>query len=819
MNKQLKTELVLNGESRVSLFEYFPHASFSFSEIAIKDILNEEQNLLEAESLTFLFNIKQALRSQYSFDELLVKNGKVNIHINELGQSNYDILKDPHLDEQIIETHQEHAHEDEGGDDHGHETTTKPTSIQLDKAKFENIYFVYEDEQSNLRTALQIDKADLNGLDYVGTNYQMHIKGNGLLEEHRIEETTYFANQKLKADIELESDWKTGLYAFRESKINLGKNEFVINGTVQSLTEGYDLDLDCKGVKLTINDFLSLFSEESVKALADWKINGDFDFSAIMKGKYKNEYYPNIKADFTFAEGVITPKSLGYPLKNFSCTAEFTNGVLNHANTSLFTLKQIDFNLLGNLIHFDGSVSNLAEPRLKGNINGKLDLYLLKDFAKRNFGINELEGELDFQNWSFDGSLADFKTVSKYPQSEGTVVFDQVALKYNEGEFEKITGNITAKNTNWFCQELLFTMPNSSFVLDGVFKNLSPFLLQWNDSVKAEPVVPQFEFVLNSEKLKLSDFEDFRPVQEDSSVIIKKKPEPETPELPPIEGSLDLNIVALEMEKTTIENITGSLCLNKEAYNIQDFAFEVFEGQGLFSCAIAPMTNKERNFNGSLKFDKLNLKEMMREMEDFDQDYLSGENLEGILNVNLLLATKLDKSWYAKKNKTEAWADVELLKGKLLNFEPMMEMMDLKDKKRMQRIEFQPIRNQFVVKNRSVKIPRMDIKSNLVNVEFSGRHNLNNSVHYHFKVDLLDYFSKRFFKKNPEDAVEKNKKGGINYYFSLFEEASDPVFKKGNKKMVLQQFRKDAVFKPINIDQKVADKYRVLWECKDSSSK
>jgi len=562
INKQLKTELVIKGDSEISLFKFFPNASFSFQEISIKDALRPGQNLVEAESLTFLFNIQDAFNSTYNFQELVVENGVIYIYTNKAGKNNYDIFK-----EEEVKTKKKKKEE-------------KPTSIQLNKAEFKNVRLVYDDAQSNLKTAFQIESANLGSLDYVDTQVLLQIKGVGQLEDYQIEEVSYLSNQALKVDLELDTDYEKGTYGFKESEFSLGENDFSINGLVKTLKQGYDLNLDFKGLKLSLDEFLTLLPESASESVADWKIDGDFDFGAKMKGKYKENYYPNVKADFVFQDGTITPKSLGYPLKKFSCNANFTNGVLNHANTSLFTLQNIDFNLLGNPFHFDGEISNLKKPRIKGQASGRLDLYAFRDYLKKNFGISDLKGEIDFKDWSFNGNWADFKTTQKYPQSQGQVLLDNLAFKYEQGELKRLNGLITSNGKDWFCEGIECKFPNSEATLRGEILNFSPFLLQWSDSLVENPIVPKFGLNLSAKELELSDFQDFRPEQADSLVVAETEEEVDFPQ---IDGFLDLEIGVIKTDKTSVENVNGSLCISGSSYRIEDLAFDVFEGRGLIS--------------------------------------------------------------------------------------------------------------------------------------------------------------------------------------------------------------------------------------------
>src|SRR5947207_1046426 len=56
MNKQLATEVSVNGAIEFSVFRNFPYASVSFNDVQVKETLPQKNDFLTAKKISVLFN-------------------------------------------------------------------------------------------------------------------------------------------------------------------------------------------------------------------------------------------------------------------------------------------------------------------------------------------------------------------------------------------------------------------------------------------------------------------------------------------------------------------------------------------------------------------------------------------------------------------------------------------------------------------------------------------------------------------------------------------------------------------------------------------
>ena len=94
INSKLKKELSLS-ELEFSLFENFPDASVTFSNILIQESFqNSSDTLLFAEEGIIKLNIFNVISQDYSVNDVAFNKGVINIKYNENGEPNFGILKD-----------------------------------------------------------------------------------------------------------------------------------------------------------------------------------------------------------------------------------------------------------------------------------------------------------------------------------------------------------------------------------------------------------------------------------------------------------------------------------------------------------------------------------------------------------------------------------------------------------------------------------------------------------------------------------------------------------------------------------------------------
>ncbi len=149
-------------------------------------------------------------------------------------------------------------------------------------------------------------------------------------------------------------------------------------------------------------------------------------------------------------------------------------------------------------------------------------------------------------------------------------------------------------------------------------------------------------------------------------------------------------------------------------------------------------------FNGSdpkhiymkpdLIIEDVNLDKLMFKFENFGQDHLVSENLHGRLSTRINGKIRVYPDLVPDLDQSEVHMDVEVLDGRLENYEPMLLLSDYMGDKDLYNIRFDTLRNHLDVTNGQLKIPSMTIESTLGHMELSGTQDIDQNIEYFLRI-------------------------------------------------------------------------------------
>lgn len=149
-------------------------------------------------------------------------------------------------------------------------------------------------------------------------------------------------------------------------------------------------------------------------------------------------------------------------------------------------------------------------------------------------------------------------------------------------------------------------------------------------------------------------------------------------------------------------------------------------------------------FNGSnakdiymkpdLLAENVDLDKLLFKFNNFGQDHLVSENLEGQLSTRLKGKIRVYPDLVPDLNQSEIQMDVTVLNGRLKNYDPMLALSDYMGDKNLRNIRFDTLQNHLDVTKGKIMIPKMTIESTLGHIEISGSHDRNQNIDYYLRI-------------------------------------------------------------------------------------
>ncbi|TVP44466.1 MAG: AsmA family protein [Mongoliibacter sp.] len=141
-------------------------------------------------------------------------------------------------------------------------------------------------------------------------------------------------------------------------------------------------------------------------------------------------------------------------------------------------------------------------------------------------------------------------------------------------------------------------------------------------------------------------------------------------------------------------------------------------------------------FNSTMKADKLDLDKLLIKFENFGQDQLINENLQGLVSGTIKSNFLVYPDLTPILEKSEANMELTVYKGRLVNFAPLSAMGEYFKDRNMSNVRFDTLKNTFDLKDGVLNIPRMNINSSLGFIEISGKQSLDLNMDYFIRIPL-----------------------------------------------------------------------------------
>lgn len=149
-------------------------------------------------------------------------------------------------------------------------------------------------------------------------------------------------------------------------------------------------------------------------------------------------------------------------------------------------------------------------------------------------------------------------------------------------------------------------------------------------------------------------------------------------------------------------------------------------------------------FNGSdpkniylqpdLVMDQVDLDKLLFKFENFGQDHLVSENLQGQLSSRINGKIRVHPDMVPDLDQSTLQMDVKVLNGRLKNYDPMLALSDYMGDKNLQNIKFDTLQNSLQINKGKITIPAMNIESTLGHIELSGTHDKNQNIDYYLRI-------------------------------------------------------------------------------------
>lgn len=221
-----------------------------------------------------------------------------------------------------------------------------------------------------------------------------------------------------------------------------------------------------------------------------------------------------------------------------------------------------------------------------------------------------------------------------------------------------------------------------------------------------------------------------------------------------------LKVKDFAFKKYKLSDIIGSINVKENHYvNTDKLQFKTAGGLVEIKGYVNASNPQQIYLNPYLKFQRVDMDQLLIKLDNFGQDMLVSENVHGLLSGKIKGIIKLHTDFTPILNKADLQMDFKLENGRLDKFAPMQALSDYFGNKNLNRIRFDTLENRFIFKNGQLSFPNMLINSSLGYIELSGTQGIDMNMDYYIRVPLKlvgkAAFNKLFKKKPKEISAEQ----------------------------------------------------------------
>lgn len=710
LNAELK-EPVFFDKIELSLIKKFPYASVNITQVACQGTIPNTPGLLNLKNVFLYFNWWEIFQEDISIEQISFEKGSIHLQKDPEGNWNYDIFYPDTAENQTN------------------------NGLDIKRIIIDNVDVSFKDEEIN-QSYIYFSKNSLVKLSMhehlnVWINFDGNIKKVHIPDFEITKEIPFKGEANI--DITEEISIKLNNALLNKQKVNF---EGIIN-------EWYNFKWGFVGADLL--SIVQLFPNE-FKNFAFWdQAKGVASLSGVSTDfPQKNQLTISYKLQKIFLK-----LSNEYPIHDGEFKGDFIWKSLDKINT---TSLNSDFNFNISKSNFNGNIqiSNFEKPYVKGLLNGEFNLEdWMQNIPKSTIYL--LSGNCNL-NMDFEGQIRLNETKNrlndlKKLKTNGWINLNNVNVQMDEKGtlFSAISGKLNIKNNNIQVPNLKGKVNSTDFEISGFFNDyLSSLLEDAPLKIQANIVANQLimeEFLLPSEgttdnngELKLPNY-----------LIL----------------DLDAKLNKFSFGKFNANSISGSISLKNNLLTLNKLEAKMCDGDMELNGVLNQQNPQKIIYQAQMNLKKMNVKKLFEAMDNFGQDFLVDKHINGQLNSNIKFIAESDNYLNINLDKIYTKANMQIQKGTLNNFEPLIELQaflkqDFGMYFDLTNLQFNNLSNEIEIINQTIYIPEMEIASSGINLNMSGSHTFNHDINYLFKIRSSEIAKAR--NKN-----EIDKKYGVIY--------------------------------------------------------
>ena len=747
INNQLISPMIIQN-IELSAFNYFPAISLQFSNLLIKDPLANNDTLLFAKNAFLNFDAYDLINKKYIVRKLVLKNGSLAAKVSSDGKENFDVFISKDKSE------------------------NNNFKFSLEQLTLKDFSVNYQNIPLSQQYDFTISDSKLKG-QFSNQEYDLNILSSMSVNKFDLEGVNYISSKNANTEIILQVKNDPFSLVIKKGKLKIADMNFFLEGDYKSSKKDR-INLNIKGNQIQISEIFSILPLDYASIKTKYSSEGIFNFDGNLNGEINNKQPLSFFVNFNAENATLKDKLNNIQLEKIDLSGTFNNKEQN--------LKIINFSALMNdkIMRGNLEIDNFKTPTYFLNIEGLFDLNkipfftTLKDFSLDGETAIEMETKITTKNDKLF-----------FENLDGNIVSEKINIEYlplkTQLELNDFEADISKKNMD-------ITVQNSFFNEDEFSMNLN--FMDWNKWFQADSKKIKCNYDLKLDKFHLDDFLE----------IFDSKDSSKTDYQIDLEGAIAAN--ELYYDNLKFFNISSKRLKINKSIEVKNLFMESYDGEILLNIYNADLNSDNQNWLIDGELSSLNIKQLMKSFNDFDQDYIKNEHISGSISSDFNSQLIFDSlnNWDFQNSSIESkntFKGIVLLEYPFLYdilkvFENSVITRNIIDinhyEKNLHKVVFKDFKSTIIFSDGITEIDKTNFENDVLDFSFYGNYNLENLVDYHLSFNWADIVRK---KKSKSDIVQENPVKGKQLYLKISGPVEDLSY--GFDKAEIKKERKEII--------------------------
>lgn len=709
------------GTTALTYWKSFPKVALEIEDVCIHETFETNDTLFYAKKMYLEFGLMDLFRGKYNIHAVSARDGLGRMVVDKKGNDNWHFWKTT-------------------------EESDESFNLELKKISIENVGFTFNHQKNDFFLNLFTESASGKG-SFSSEQFALNVNMDGHL--HRVEnkKEEYAPNKDFSLKGILDANTKNSVYTFQKTNLTIEKMPFFIDGWVNTSKESA-LDLTIVSNKLDLKEVTESLSPSQRARFKDYAASGKAKATIKIKGKTYDANTPTADIHFTVSNGTLKHRPNNMKLEDLSCDMRYVTG----EKEDVLSIRNIRSKMPTGFVDLQGVIRNLQRPYLDISLNTETELDNLKRFLSWDT-LEICSGKITAKA-HVTGQLKYNPTDSTYNWKElnttGTAQLRESRLKLQNSNrlFSNMQSNLIFDNKTVEIQNFSGDINGSDFAIHGVVKNLTGFLTTKTERLSLSA----------THHSNLFNFTNLVESNHSENEYYLELPER-------IDFSMTSTIEKFIFRKFEATKVKGNIHFDGHQLSINPVAFATADGNFDARITLAKENNEQYQLSCLARLKDINIQKLFIEFENFDQTFITDTHLRGIANANVQFKTSLTKSLKMISKNVESLVDISIDNGQIIGLESFQEVAEYVRKnklaapfvnadkfaERLKSISFSRLENIIEIKNSTIIIPSMDIKSNVLDIAARGKHTFDNKIDYTIGFNLRDVLIKKEKEYQVED--------------------------------------------------------------------